>query len=82
MPLDAFISDLTTGLAWVQSLKPANYNAWCGNFPEAPFKTGVCETSSFKLQPCPNRRQKPPSLSPCCFSKLSDCQREASGNTN
>ena len=34
-------------------------------------QTGVGETPSFKLQPCRNRRQKPPSSSPCCFSKLS-----------
>jgi hypothetical protein len=36
-------------------------------------QTGVGETPSFKLQPCRNRRQKPPSSSPCCFSELSDC---------
>ena len=36
-------------------------------------QTGVGETPGFKLQPCRNRRQKPPSSSPCCFSELSDC---------
>jgi hypothetical protein len=37
MPLDASVSDLKIGLAWVQILKPVDYNAWCGNFRKAPF---------------------------------------------
>jgi hypothetical protein len=81
MPLYASISDLTIDLAWVQSLKSVDYNAWCGNLGKAPFPIGVGGTPSFKLQPCRNRRQKPPSSSPCCFSKLSDFQREANGPT-
>jgi hypothetical protein len=31
MPLYASISDLAIGIAWVQSLKLVDYNAWCGD---------------------------------------------------
>jgi hypothetical protein len=41
MPLYASISDLAIGIAWVQSLKLVDYNAWCGNSQCARLSAGA-----------------------------------------
>jgi hypothetical protein len=38
MPLYASISDLVIGIAWEQSPKSVDYNAWCGNLRKPPLK--------------------------------------------
>ena len=36
MPLYASISNLKIDLAWLQSLKSVDYNAWCGDLRKVP----------------------------------------------
>src|SRR5580704_17512417 len=51
----ASISDLAIGIAWVQASNQLITMLGAATSGRRRSQTPVCETSSFKLQPCPNR---------------------------